>query len=291
VTLIVALLTALLLACTQPAFAQSVRIYFFDVGQGDGVLIQSPSGQNVVYDGGPAVTRMVEHLEAAGVSNVNMVIASHNHADHIGGLPEVIRRYRPRFFLENGVPTTTATYRRLIESVDSVAGELIEPTERRISFGDVTLQVVPPPGIEAWDQNNNSVGIVVEFGDFRLSLAGDAEQPQWSWWLDHYPNLFRPVQVHKASHHGSRNGDGAAGIASLSPKVVIINVGQNNGYGHPDPRALELYTSQRSEVHRTDLHGTIVVEAERSGKYTIRQDHPESTRPQPRTAAPPVTVR
>ena len=140
------------------------------VGQGDAILIQSPSGQNVVYDGGPGRTRMVEHLEALEVTRVDLIVSSHNHADHIGGLAEVLRRYRPRLYLDNGVPATTLTYRRVLEAAGAAGSELLEPMARRISLGDVVLHVVPPPGIPGWDQNNNSVGLIVEYGSFRLSL-------------------------------------------------------------------------------------------------------------------------
>ena len=84
-------------------------------------------------------------------------------------------------------------------------------TARRISLGDVELQVIPPPGIPGWEQNNNSVGLIVEYGNFRLSLAGDAEQRQWTWWVENYPNQLQAVDAHKASHHGSSNGDGVTG--------------------------------------------------------------------------------
>ena len=181
------LFIALLLACASPALAQTpLRVHFFDVGQGDAVLIQSPSGQNVVYDAGPSRTRMVEHLESVGVTRVDLVIASHNHADHIGGLAEVLRTYRPRFYLENGVPATTLTYRRVLEAAAAVGSELLEPTARRLSLGEVVLHVIPPPRIPGWDQNDNSVGLIVEYGDFHLSLGGDAEARQWAWWDERY---------------------------------------------------------------------------------------------------------
>ena len=237
---LIGLFIALLLACASPALAQTtLRVHFIDVGQGDAVLIQSPSGQNAVYDAGPSRDRVVEYLEAAGITSVGVVLASHNHADHLGGLPEVLRRYRPRFYLDNGVPATTQIYQRVLRAAKTAGSELLEPTARRITLGEVTLQVVPPPG-RLGDQNNNSVGLIVEYGSFRLSLWGDAEQEQWAWWGTQYPGTFQAVDVHKASHHGSSNGDSAAAVARLSPDVVVISAGRNNSYGHPTTAALGL---------------------------------------------------
>lgn len=259
-----------------------LRIHFFDVGQGDAVLIQSPAGQNVLYDGGDSPSKILARLAAVGVSRIDLVVASHNHADHIGGLADVITQFRPRFYLDNGVPATTLTYRRVLAAVQTAGTQLLEPSRRRIVLGEnASLDVLPPPGIPGWDQNDNAVGLVLAFGAFRLSLAGDAERREWMWWIQNHPDLVGRVQVHKASHHGSNNGDIAAALSALAPEVVIISVGQNNTYGHPHPEALRLYTEQRSAILRTDVHGTVVVEAEPTGQYHVRVERGEGAKPPP----------
>ena len=264
-----------------------LRVHFVDVGQGDGVLIQSPSGQNVVYDAGENPTRMRDYLTSFGIAEVRLAIASHNHADHIGGLAEILGLFRPAFYMVYGVPATTQTYARLLAAVNAAGSQLLEPTERRIQLGDAALSVIPPPGIPNWDHNDNSIGIVVEYGSFRMSLAGDAEPREWAWWLTQHPDLFPRVQVHKSSHHGSDQGDTAAGIAKLAPEAVIINVGEGNSYGHPDRAALQLYADQGAKVYRTDLNGTIVVEAQASGAYTVRVERGEGAQPPPTPAPAP----
>jgi competence protein ComEC len=118
-----------------------------------------------------------------------------------------------------------------------------------------------------------------------LSLAGDANHREWEWWLKSHPSLVREVQVHKASHHGSRNGDSGAAISRLKPKTVVVSVGAKNGYGHPHAEAMLLYAN--ATVYRTDLHGTIVVEADRSGACTVHTRQAEAPRlPPAATAAP-----
>ena len=198
----------------------------------------------------------------------------------------MLRRYRPRFYLDNGVPATTQTYRRVLEAVDAAGSQLLEPTSRRISLGEVVLHVLPPPGQPGWDQNDNSVGLLVEYGTFRLLLAGDAEGRQWAWWLREATALLRPVHVHKASHHGSRNGDTATALSRLRPEVVVVGVG-GNSYGHPHADALGLYQSQGATVYRTDQHGTVVVEAQRSGQYRIAVERGQGARPPPTVRTPP----
>lgn len=267
-----------------------LRVHFVDVGQGDGILIQSPSGHNVVYDAGEDPTRMREYLASIGVTQVDLVIASHNHADHIGGLPQIIRDYRPPLYMDNGVPTTTQVYARVLETVAEAGSQLLEPTSQRITLGDAALQIVEPPKIVAWDQNDNSIGVVVEYGAFRLSLAGDAEPRQWSWLLTHQRDLLPRVQVHKSSHHGSNNGDTVAGFERLSPEAVVISVGNGNSYGHPNQETLQLYAARQATVYRTDRNGTVIVEAQRSGVYTVRVERGEGAKPPPApTPAPSPT--
>jgi len=229
---------------------------------------------------------MRDYLAAIGVPNVGVAIASHNHSDHIGGLPAVLTSFRPPYYMDSGVPASTQAYARVLEAVAAAGSQLLEPTARRVLVGDVSFTIVAPPGIPDWDQNDNSIGLVAEYGAFRLSLAGDAEPREWAWWRTHDPEWLQPVHVHKASHHGSINGDTAEGIAALSPEVVIVSAGAGNSYGHPDQAALQLYAAAGAQVYRTDLHGTIIVEAQNSGAYTVRVERGEGAQPPPAPTPP-----
>jgi competence protein ComEC len=276
------LIAAIACGCSEAAAQDLFRVYFFDVGQGDAVLIRSPSGPNVLYDGGDSPSRILTYLEAVDLSRLDLVVASHNHADHIGGLAEVIRRFHPRFYLDNGLPATTLTYRRVLEAVQSAGTQLLEPTKRRIRLGDdAFVDVLPPSGTPGWNQNDNVVGLMLSIGTFRLSLAGDAERRQWNWWIEHHRDLLQRVDVHKASHHGSTNGDVGAALSVLAPQAVVVSVGANNGYGHPRAEALRLYAEHGSTIFRTDINGTIVVAVDPSGSYSIRVERGEGAKPPP----------
>jgi len=267
------LLLALALALLNtPAVAlvQPLELHFLDVGQGDAVLILAPTGQAALYDGGPPGRNLSRMLRERGVERLDLVIASHNHADHIGGLPEVIREFRPRFYMDNGIPHTTQAYRRVLEAVRDVDAQLIEPTARRIGLGEASLQILPPPGRKAWGHNDNSIGVIVTYGDFRASLLGDAERAQQEWLLRGQAQHLRPVAVHKASHHGSRNGDIAAMTQRLRPQVVVIGVSDGNQYGHPHAEALSLYAAAGAKVYPTDRHGTVVIRGHRDGRHEVR---------------------
>lgn len=273
---VAALALALLLG-----IAAALELHFVDVGQGDGVLIALPDGRHVVVDGGNDDGVMLRYLQATGVTELALVVASHAHADHIGGLSAVIDAYRPAFVLDNGVAHTTRTYERYLTSVERSHAQLIAPTARTITLGEVRLHVLPAPQRSSWGHNDNSVGVIVEFGDFRASLTGDAEQRLFDWWLATVPDQLRDVQVHKASHHGSSNGDTDAALARLRPEVVVISAGAGNRYGHPHASALALYQRYGATRYRTDLHGSVVVHANADGSFRVST---ERTAPVPAAA-------
>ncbi len=251
-----------------PEGGEPLRIDFLDVGQGDAALVRAPGGQTLLVDAGPN-DRVVEHLERLGVERIDLFIASHNHADHIGGAAAVVRAFPVRFVMDNAIPHTTVTYRRWLEALAEADVPLLEPERRSIELGEARLEIVPPPGDPALGHNDNSVGVLLEYGEFRAFFGGDAEGPLWDWWVAEHPELLPPVQVHKASHHGSRAGDTAEGLARLRPRVVVVSAGRENQYGHPHAAALALYDGVGAEVRTTAEEGTITVLARSDGSFVI----------------------
>ena len=274
---LICLLLGLVTGCNAPS--GGLELHFIDVGQGDSILIRSPSGQNVLIDGGRRDDDALEYLRSVGITSLELVIASHADADHIGGLEEVVRAYEPSFFMDNGIPHNTATYRGLLQAVQDAGSQLVSPTERRIGLGDASLQVIPPPGDETMGNNDNSVGVVVSYGNFGAALTGDAEQLEFGWWQENAADLLQEVEVYKAAHHGSPNGDSPESMTAFSPETVVISVGADNDYGHPSRTALELYAEAGAAVYRTDESGTVVVTASANGDYNVDATPSESAVP------------
>jgi len=245
----------------------SLQVIFLDVGQGDAVYIRSPEGHTVLIDGGRPARLVAGYLDDLGVTQLDLVIASHADADHIGGLVEAIARFRPRFFMDNGVPHTTQTYQRLLEAVDTAGSQYLEATERRLELGALTLQILPPPHFND-DQNDNSIGVVLSYGDFRAAFLGDATTRTQRHWLRHYQAHLADLDLYKAAHHGARTGDTPEIMAALRPAMVVISVGANNTYGHPTRQALESYASVGALIYRTDRQGHVSVVVEPDGNVT-----------------------
>jgi len=246
-----------------------VKIHFIDVGQGDAVLIEGTGGQNVLYDGGRRNDDALAYLQEIGITTLDLVISSHPDADHIGGLDKVIDFYKPRFYMDNAVVATTVVYEDVLTAVQEANTTLLDATRRTIAIGEAKIEIIPPPNDPDFNRNNNSIGLILDFGNFEAALTGDAEEEEFEWWFANTPEYFREVEIYKSAHHGSTNGDTAESVAMFSPEVVVIGVGESNNFGHPTQQALDLYKSVNAQVLRTDQKGDVVITGFSDGTYTI----------------------
>ena len=252
-----------------------LRVTFLDVGQGDAVLLQAPEGQTALIDAGRG--DIVPLLREMGVTRIDLLVATHPHADHIGGMTGVLESIPVRFFMDNGDPHSTATYRRLLAALDARPEiTYLEAVPRTISLGAATLEVLPllPRGTAG--PNDRSVSIVVRYGNFTALLSGDSEVRQ----LTHLAGLgvVPALTLLKAPHHGSDNGFTWEFLRVSRPRLVVISVGRN-GYGHPRPAALNAYAAIAQETLRTDLDGHVQVLGREDGGYAVvRGDEVASAR-------------
>lgn len=281
------LILALILSALLGPAAQReplLTIGFLDVGQGDATVIESPEGRVALVDGGRSPDEVARRLLDMGVDTVDLMVATHADADHIGGLEAVLRHLTVRAFLDNGVPHTTAAYRGLLEGVEESDATYLAATARTIHLGSVTIRVLPPEP-DATSQNEASVGLVIEHAGFRAILVGDAEQEE----LAHFLRLGVPaVSVLKASHHGARDGVTPAWVSATAPRAVVLSVGRGNTYGHPGPWALRYYGTRGRPIFRTDRHGDIWITAARDGSFMVETDLSPPGDTLPRTFAAEV---
>lgn len=252
-------------AALTPSSDSVLRITFLDVGQGDAVLIRAPEGQTALVDAGPR--DVVPLLRQMGVERIDLLVATHPHADHIGGMARVIESLPVRFFMDNGDPHTTATYRRMLAALDTRPEiTYLEASPRTITLGSAEIEVLPLLPRGTTSHNDRSVALVVRFGDFKAFLSGDSEILQ----LKHLTGLRRvpDLTLLKAPHHGSDNGFTVEFLRVARPEVVVISVGRN-GYGHPRPAALAAYTAAGATVLRTDVMGHVAIHGREDGHYDV----------------------
>jgi beta-lactamase superfamily II metal-dependent hydrolase len=254
------------LVSAAPVASQNLEVRFLDVGQGDAVLIRN-GGKVALIDTGPS-DAVVTQLQRLGVRSLDLLVASHNHADHIGGADAILQKMPVRNYLDNGYPATTGIQKRVLGLVEQKGVQYLRATGRTITLGDASLRIIPSPITAGEEQNNRSVAVLLERGSFKALFTGDSEYDQIAALLR--TNAVPAVNVLKAAHHGSRNGVTPAWLARTKPEVVVISLGAGNTYGHPHAAALRYYEAGNRRVFRTDQMGDVVIIVDAQGRYQVR---------------------
>ena len=259
ITLILAILT---IQRAKTAPDGLLHVAFLDVGQGDATFIQTPSGRQLLIDGGLYPTVLNDALGRQlpfGDNSIDIIIATHPDADHISGLPPLFERYAIELLITNGDEAADAPiYTALLTAAADTPRHVAHAGETIQIEDGVRLEILNPSTLDGdGDRNNQSVVARLVYGDFSLLLTGDAEEEAEGMMLA----AKRPLSsiVYKVGHHGSNSSSTAPFLAAVQPQISVISVGADNRYGHPHPAVLERLAGVKTAVLRTDELGTIEV--------------------------------
>lgn len=241
-----------------PHTSGELSVHFIDVGQGDSILIQGEEVA-VLIDAGPRGAKAVvaEYLHAQGISRLDLVIATHPHEDHIGGMVQVLNEFEVTEVMDPGVPHTSKTFEAFIDLISSKG---IGYTEARAGMirdlGGIKLEIVHPTVPSVDDLNNASIVTRLEFGQVAFLFTGDAEREAETEILESGRNLRATVL--KLGHHGSSTSSTPEFVGAVAPSYAVIMLGEDNRYNHPHRGTMDLVKDIGIPVYRTDLHGNIV---------------------------------
>ena len=242
----------------------SVRVHMIDIGQGDSILIEAPEA-NVLIDAGEngRGDEVLDYLRAQGISTLDIVIGTHAHSDHIGGMDDVIKGMEVKKVIlpemaEDTIPTTK-TYTSLLTAVMNKG---LKITTAKVgdtyNLGDgAALQIVGPNGVFE-ELNNTSVVCRLTYGENAFLFTGDCEAQAEAAILQR-KGITVAADVLKVGHHGSDTSTSDEFLKAVDPEIALISVGTGNTYGHPEPSTLEKLEDRGIAIYRTDLAGSVVV--------------------------------
>jgi beta-lactamase superfamily II metal-dependent hydrolase len=237
-----------------------LKVHFLDVGQADCILIQTPSGKNMLIDAGNNADAgtITSYLDSQGVKKIDVLVGTHPHEDHIGSLDMVIKDYEIGKIYMPKVITTTKTFEDVLLAAKS-KGLTINVAKAGVSIdlgSDVKAEILAPNGSSYEDLNNYSAVIKLTFGNTKFLFTGDASAQSEQEMLNKGYDLKSDVL--KVGHHGSSSATTSEFLKAVNPKYAVISCGKNNDYGHPHKETMEKLKSMEITVYRTDECGTIV---------------------------------
>jgi beta-lactamase superfamily II metal-dependent hydrolase len=239
-------------------------VHFIDVGQGDALLIVAPDGKVALIDGGESGTGVLAYLQAQGVKRINLMIATHPHADHIGGLIDVLRALPVDEVVTNGQSHTTLAYERFLDAI--MAAKAVYTEVKRgdtLTLGGLNLDVLHPQAPEGDNLNDQSVVLRLLYGTVAFLVTGDAECIAEADMLAAGETVR--AQILKVGHHGSRSASSPAFLAAVQPEVAVYSSGAANSYGHPHVETLAALANVGTTVYGADVNGTVIITSDGTG--------------------------
>jgi len=244
----------------------NLTITVLDVGQGDSIFIESPQGKRILVDAGEekmAKRIVIPFLQRRGINRLDMVILTHPHSDHVGGMPAVLNKIKVDSVLEPGFDYESRAYRCFLGLIkkNKIKHSIARPGQM-ISMGEkVKGYVLHPslPFLEGTNSDCNNVSIVFKlvYGNFSMMFTGDSEEEGEERILELFPESQLASTILKVGHHGSATSTSKHFLSAVNPRVAIISCGRRNKFRHPHPSTVERLKAAGVKVFRTDQNGAV----------------------------------
>lgn len=236
-----------------------VTVYYFNVGQGDAAL--AVSGDTVIlFDAGTneSEARLIAYIERLGIKEIDCMVLSHPHDDHIGGADGVIREFDVLSVLMPPRASEERCYHELMDAISDEDCRLINALGgESIAFGELTVTALISDAVFG-DENLDSLVSRLDFGETSFLFTGDCEGEAETALTEKYKDAV-DCDVLKVGHHGSKGATSAEFLAAVTPDIAVISCGKDNEYGHPHVSVLDRLTSAGAVIFRTDEGGTVTV--------------------------------
>jgi len=239
-----------------------LKVSFLDIGQGDSILFQTPTGGKILIDGGrddTVLTRLGTELPIL-TKNIDLVIATHDDSDHIAGLISVLKKYNVKVLLYSLSNSENLISKELIKLANEKSVKVVQITKPMIikSEDGLVIKILFPAQNMDGAVSGNDASVVAQFiyGQDKFLLTGDLPQAGEIFLVHKYGESLKS-NILKLGHHGSDTSTNPTFLQMVSPELAIVSAGKNNSFGHPHKSVLDLLEKFGIKVLRTDEEGTI----------------------------------
>ena len=246
-------------AASNEAAGTEMSVMVIDVGQADSILIAFGSDDVMLIDAGEQkdAAAIKEELDERGITQIDVLVATHPHADHIGGMKQIIDSYEVGSVYMPDMTSDSKTYRELKAAIKERGIPLtVAFAGETFNLGPAACTIVSPDKNADIDANNESVMLMVDYMDTEFLFTGDAEKRAEEEAME--AGYFIDADVLKVGHHGSHTGTSEEFLKAVSPDFAVISCGKDNDYGHPHKETLMLLDKYGIDTLRTDISGDIL---------------------------------
>lgn len=245
---------------------ENLKVYFFDVGQADSILVINEN-QTMLIDAGNNEDGklLVENLKTVGVTQIDYLIGTHPHEDHIGALDDIIKNFEIGTIYMPKVQTNTKTFEDVLDAVAEKELSITTPKVKdTFIVGNAECKVLAVDN-NAKDLNACSIVIQMEFDGFSYLFMGDAEKEVEDKILKQFNANESGIKTNilKVGHHGSSTSSSEKFIQAVAPEIAVISVGKDNSYNHPNEEVIGRLEQIGSKIYRTDEAGNVFIEQEK----------------------------
>ena len=263
---------------------KALHVTMLDVGQADATLIQY-QGKNMLIDTGDVDSRdaLVQDLKAHNVKTLDIVLVTHPHGDHMGGMAALFKNFTIKQIYDNGQSANTAMYKNYLKNIKAknIAYKALKKGDS-FSLGDVKFAVLAPGTIFTKDNtegvsqsgltNNNSVVCRMTYGDFSIMFTGDAQKEAEEAIFKAYKGKSLESTILKVGHHGSKTSSSPAFVKAVAPQAATISCANGNQYKFPHEPTMKTLQQNKIDIYRTDRNGAISIVSDGTS-YSISKEH------------------